>query len=96
MYERPPLNDQLQTGTTNEKTILLVLVCFVGFQSAEAQIKIDVKTDLNVKARYTVIKTGIVKMIDSSPNYEVVNTGEDYSLWITSIGRSQYAVLYQR
>jgi hypothetical protein len=73
-----------------KRTVTLGVVLFICFNTAQAQTKIDVKTNFTQKAELTIIKNGIIETLKNSAYFKVVNTGEDYSLWITDINRYKY------
>ena len=68
-------------------TALTLLVFGTGLLSA--QVKIDVKTKWNEKKELTLLKRGVLQALDLSVEFEDVEFGEDYALWLRDVERSR-------
>ena len=57
--------------------------------SLSAQYSFDVKTTFNDKLKLQTIKAGVIHSIESSSWAEIKDFGEDYSLWLRGLSRTQ-------
>ncbi|MBI3005812.1 MAG: hypothetical protein HYY49_10420 [Ignavibacteriales bacterium] len=65
---------------------LFALLALLG-STALAQLKIDLKTPLDDKEKLKLAKAGLGAYLRQAEWVEVVNVGEDYSLWIKNLKR---------
>ena len=54
-----------------------------------AQVKVDVKTKWSEKKELTLLKRGVLQALDLSVEFEDVEFGEDYALWLRDVERSR-------
>jgi hypothetical protein len=78
-------------GSTYLLTFLVTLVLVVGPAQQgvahERVTKLDVKTSFVGKKGIQHLKAGVIAALKASPLYATVETGEDYSLWITDASK---------
>jgi hypothetical protein len=76
--------------------VALLFINGFAFQAVYGQVKLDVKTEFQNKLQLSVVKNGLILMLDNNSNYKVVHTREDYSLWIKQYGYSANTGTYAK
>lgn len=79
----------LSLSSCRRATLLLILsVALVSLTTASAQYAFDVKTSLAEKRELTILKQGVISVLEEKPWASVQEVGEDYSLWLTNLQRT--------
>ena len=72
------------------RTLLLPALLLLALSGAAAQgISLDIKTRLTEKNELIALKHGVISAIERAGVWDVVEFGEDYSLWLTDLQRSE-------